>query len=110
MNRFNTLSPNNHFLNSIFDDKVALAVLIELGKNRRNPFNDLIDSLGIDQDEVIPSLKFLEKEGFIEQNPCNDESKPFEKRVYKLRTKGVIFLQRIKEKFPEFESSFNFFF
>ena len=95
---------------SIFDSDISLAILLELGKNKKIEFNKLVKLSGIEKEKTITALQFLERDGFIEQNPCNDDSKPFEKRVYRLKTKGLIFLQRIKEKFPEFKESFNFFF
>jgi predicted transcriptional regulator len=95
-------------LNPIFNNEIAFATLIELGRAKRKRFNELVCALKVGKTKIISSLNILEGEGFVEQNPSKNESKPFEKRRYKLRTKGAIYLQSIREKFPEL--SFNFFF
>lgn len=95
-------------LNPVFNNEIALATLIELGRAKRKGFSELVDALKVGKIKMISSLNILEGEGFVEQNPSKDESKPFEKRRYRLRTKGAIYLQSIREKFPKL--SFNFFF
>ena len=42
------------------------------------------------------------------QSKKDIKMKPFEKRSYRLTTRGIIFLQRVQEAFPEYKDSLKF--
>ena len=97
--------------NDLIKDEIALAILFELGKNVRVGFLKLLYKF---PDDVKPLLKdkikILEVGEYIKQNPSRDENKPFESRVYMVDLKGIFFINKLRNLFPEYLKSVDFLF
>jgi len=78
------------------EDPSTISILLNIAKNKRSKISELHRDLGIDTYDLIEKLKFLETNGFIEQNP---HPKDLDK-TYRLAFDGQLFAEQLKRGFP----------
>ena len=71
-------SPNLRFYekieNDLSNDKIALVILLELGKNERMTYLELRKKILVNEKILQSKLNRLEEESFIRQNPIDRKS------------------------------------
>ena len=99
--------------NRILKDELMLSALLELAQQKKLLASDLKKNLSItkaEEEALERKITFLENEGYVQQNPCKNNEKPFDTRKYLLSIKGMFFLNKVKATFPEHLGKITFFF
>lgn len=88
--------------NLVLSDQHQLTVLFSLQDRDRMTTSELLEALNIEFNTFKDKILFLEEAGYIRQNPCKDNIKPFNERRYILDIKGVFLLNKIKKEFSQY--------
>lgn len=96
--------------NEISNDKISLAILLELGKHERMTYLELRKKIYVNEKILQDKLTKLEREAFVRQNPNKTDEKPFEERIYILDLRGILFLNKLRYIYSEHLKSIKFFF